>query len=226
MNTQPDLPADRPHDWSAFIRANTRLLAPPLVPEIRLYLADESVPIWQKTEDQLGVINVTPPFWAFAWAGGQALARYVLDHPGLLAGKRVLDLGAGSGLMAIAAMHCAAKSALAADIDPIAVAATALNARVNGMTLTTTTANMLSGDLTGFDAILVGDLFYERSLAETVLLALDGAAASGAVVLVGDPQRDYFPKGRFTPLADYSVPVSREIEDAEIKPTTVWRLGS
>src|SRR3990170_416058 len=123
----------RVNDRRQFIRANTRLLSPPLVPEIRLHLAEESLPIWQKTEEELGEINVPPPYWAFAWAGGQALARYVLDNGRLVAGKRVLDLGSGSGLTAIAVMKAGAASVLAADIDQFALAAAKLNAEVNGV---------------------------------------------------------------------------------------------
>src|SRR6188474_150713 len=120
-------------DPTNFILANTKLLPVPLVPEIRLYLAEESLPIWQKTEEELGEMNVPPPYWAFAWAGGQALARYILDNPALLAGKRVLDLGSGSGLTAIAAMMAGASSALASDLDRISLAAAQLNAAINGV---------------------------------------------------------------------------------------------
>lgn len=207
-----------------FIRRNTKLLSPPLVPEIRLHLAEESVPIWQKTEEELGEMNVPPPFWAFAWAGGQALARYLLDHPEILAGKDVLDLGSGSGLTAIAAMKAGAAKALAADVDQFAVAACALNAKVNGVSLSITDADLLAGPPARYGVILVGDLFYERALAERVMAFADAGKALGAVVLVGDPQRSYFPHGRFTKLADYQVPVTRELEDAEIKHTAVWAV--
>jgi predicted nicotinamide N-methyase len=213
-----------PQDWPTFIRANTELMAPPLVPEIRLYLATESMAIWSKTEEELGESNIAPPFWAFAWAGGQALARHLFDHPEMIRGQRVLDLGAGSGMLAIAAMTCGARSVLAADIDPIALAACAANATANNVVLETTSADLLLGALTGFDVILVGDLFYERTLAEKVLCAIESAAAAGARVLIGDPQRNYFPKGRFACAAEYRVPVTRELEDAEIKLTAVWSL--
>lgn len=209
----------------AFIKANTRVLTPPLVPEITLHLAEESVPIWQKTEEELGEMNVAPPYWAFAWAGGQALARYILDNPALLSGKSVLDLGSGSGLTAIAAMKAGAKSALASDLDQFSLAAVHLNAALNDVALQTTAGNLLEKPPGAFEVVLVGDLFYERSLADLVSKFIDAAAAAGALVLIGDPQRNYFPKGRFVSAAEYRVPVTRELEDAEIKRTSVWRLG-
>lgn len=212
-------------DAQRFIAENTRLLTPPLVPEIKLHLAEESIPIWKKTEEELGEMNVPPPFWAFAWAGGQALARHLLDNRDLTAGKRVLDLGCGSGLTAIAAAMCSAKEVLAADIDAFSLAATRLNATTNGVTVATTDRDMLDDAACAFDVILVGDLFYERQLADRVLGYIERAKAGGAISLIGDPQRSYFPRGRFTQLAAFEVPVTRELEDAEIKKTAVWRLG-
>jgi predicted nicotinamide N-methyase len=210
---------------AAFITGNTRVLSPPLVPEIRLHLAEESLPIWQKTEEELGEINVPPPYWAFAWAGGQALARYILDNPAPLAGRRVLDLGSGSGLTAIAAMQAGAASVLAADIDRMALAVVKLNAALNGVEVATTADDLLAGAPAGWNVVLVGDLFYERQLAERVTRFIDAAVAQGALVLIGDPQRNYFPNNRFERLAEYRVPVTRELEDAEIKRTAVWKLG-
>jgi predicted nicotinamide N-methyase len=213
-------------DWSAFISGNTRLLAPPLVPEICLHLAEESLPIWRKTEEELGEMNVPPPYWAFAWAGGQALARYLLDTPALVAGQAVLDLGCGSGLTAIAAMKAGAARTLAADIDAVALAAVACNAAANGVTVATVAADLLATPPDrAFGVVLVGDLFYERELAERVSAFIERAAQQGAVVLIGDPQRSYFPRGKFSQVAEYRVPVTRELEDAEIKRTAVWRLG-
>jgi len=208
----------------AFIRANTRVLTPPLVPEIRLHLAEESVPIWQKTEEELGQMNVPPPYWAFAWAGGQALARYILDNPALFTGKRVLDLGAGSGLTAIAAMKAGAAHVLAADIDELALEATRINAGENAVSVDTTAQDLLAAPPDAYDVILVGDLFYERQLADAVLTFIEAAAKNGALILIGDPQRNYFPKGRFTLAHSYEVAVTRELEDALIKKTAVWRL--
>jgi predicted nicotinamide N-methyase len=209
---------------AAFIKANTRLLPVPLVPEIRLHLAEESLAIWHQTEEELQRINVPPPWWAFAWAGGQALARYVLDNPALATGRSVLDLGAGSGLAGIAALKAGAARVLAADTDPFAVAAIGLNAQVNDVTLEATAEDLLATAPRDLDLVLVGDLFYERPLAERVLAFLEAASNKGAAVLVGDPRRSYFPKARFEPVADYSVPVTRDLEDMEIKHTAVWRL--
>jgi len=208
-----------------FIQANAKLLAVPLVPEVRLYLAEESMPIWQKTEEELGQMNVPPPYWAFAWAGGQALARYVLDNAAMMAERTVLDLGAGSGLTSIAAMRAGAASVLAADIDRYALVAIALNARANGVAVATTDADLLAAAPGAFGAILIGDMFYERALAERVLAFVEAARAKGAQVLVGDPRRSYFPRERFRQVAEYSVPVTRDLEDMEIKHTAVWRLA-
>jgi predicted nicotinamide N-methyase len=208
----------------AFIRANTKLIAPPLVPEIRLHLAEESLPIWRKTEEELGRINVPPPYWAFAWAGGQALARYILDNAETVTGKAVLDLGSGSGLTAIAAKLAGAGPVLAADIDAIAIAALRLNAQVNGVRIEATADDVLASKPARFDVVLVGDLFYERQLAERVLAFIEETARAGASVLIGDPKRSYFPAGRFALATEYRVPVTRELEDAEIKHTAVWRL--
>ena len=208
-----------------FVLANTRLLAVPLVPELRLRLAEESVPIWRKTEEELGEMNVPPPYWAFAWAGGQAVSRYLLDNPGLVAARSVLDMGAGSGLGAIAAARAGAARVLAADIDPFAIAAIALNARANGVAIEMTSEDLLAAPPPPFDVLIVGDLFYERPLAERVLAFAQAAKATGADVLVGDPRRSYFPRDRFVQVAEYQVPVTRELEDAEIKRSAVWRLA-
>jgi predicted nicotinamide N-methyase len=204
-----------------FIRDNSRLLAPPLVPEIRLHLASEVIPLWRKTEEELAKIGVPPPYWAFAWAGGQALARYVLDHPDIVLGKRVLDFGAGSGLVALAAAKAGAAHVIAADIDPFAIAAIARNATVNGVAIETMADDVIGGTEL-FDLILVGDMCYERPLAERLMLWLKSSTAQ---VLLGDPGRSYFPKTGLTQLASYSVPTTRELEDREIRETGVWRLN-
>lgn len=208
-----------------FIQANAKLLTVPLVPEIRLHLAEESMPIWQKTEEELGQMNVPPPYWAFAWAGGQALARYLLDNASLVSERTVLDIGAGSGLTAIAAMKAGARSVLAADIDRYALVAIALNAQANGVAVETTDTDLLDAAPGALGAVLVGDMFYERALAERALAFVEAARASGAEVLVGDPRRSYFPKERFRQVAEYSVPVTRDLEDMEIKHTAVWQLA-
>lgn len=208
-----------------FIRNNTMVLAPPLVPELVLHLAEESLPIWLKTEEELQKANIDPPYWAFAWAGGQALARYVLDNRALIAGKRVLDLGSGSGLVAIAAHRAGAAFVTAADIDPMATAAAVLNAELNTASLEAVTCDLLAAPAKDYDVILVGDLFYEAPLAKRVLEFIATAASNGAVVLVGDPRRSYFPANKFECLAEYAVPVTRQLEDAEIKKAAVWRFA-
>ncbi len=211
-------------DHPEFIRQNTSLLAPPLVPEVLLHLAHEAVPIWQKTEEELGEIGLPPPFWAFAWAGGQALARYVLDHPALVAGKSVLDLATGSGLVGIAAKKAGAEAVLAADIDLFATAAARLNAQANDVALDITDEDLLQNGPGSFDVILVGDLFYEKDLAARVHAWLGQAQEQGALALIGDPGRSYLPKSALAHVIDYNVPVTRELEDSEIKRTAVWRM--
>ena len=204
-----------------FITANARLIAPPLVPEIRLHLATEVVPLWRATEEELAKEGVPPPYWAFAWAGGQALARYVLDHPSLVQGKRVLDIGAGSGLVALAAAKAGAATVLAADIDAFACAAIRLNAAANNCVVAVTQDDVI-GTNGAWDVILVGDLFYERPLAERLLAWL---APRSAVALLGDPGRNYFPKTDVEKLANYSVQTTRDLEDREIRETGVFRLA-
>ncbi len=207
----------------AFILENTKLVCPPLVPEIRLHLAVLSVPIWLATEDELGQLNLPPPYWAFAWAGGQALARYLLDNPTACAGQTVTDLGAGSGLTAIAAVMSGAQRVLAADIDGIALAACGLNATANNVSFKVTGADLLGLPPQAAHVVLIGDLFYERELGRRVLDYIEAAKLAGCVVLIGDPQRNYFPRDRFTQIAEFEVPVTRDLEDAEIKRTAVWR---
>lgn len=212
-------------DKPAFIRANTRLRPVPLVPEISLFVADEAVPLWHKTEEEIGEAGLPPPFWAFAWAGGQALARYVLDHPNLVRGRAVLDLASGSGLVGIAAMKAGAASVTVADIDSFACAAAALNAAENGVTLTPCEKDLLNADHPGtWDVILAGDIFYERDTAQRAFDFLASHAARGATVLIGDPGRSYLPRDKLCRITDYSVPVTRDLEDTEIKQTAVWGL--
>ena len=210
-------------DPSEFIRANTALVAPPLVPQIRLHLATEVVPLWHLTEEELQAQGVPPPYWAFAWAGGQALARYVLDHPKIVAGKDVLDFGSGSGLVAIAAAKAGAEPVTAADIDPFAQAAIRMNAIANSAILSTTTSDLIDSD-GNWRVILVGDMCYERPLAERLLAWLTDRAKHGASVLLGDPGRSYFPKGGVEKLITYRVQTTRDLEDREIRETSVYRL--
>lgn len=212
-------------DARAFILANTRLQRPPHAPELQLHLADEVTPLWRLTEEALGELGVAPPFWAFAWAGGQALARWLLDHPQEAAGKRVLDFATGSGLVGIAAGLTGAAEVLCADIDPFCAAATALNAEVNGVVVRFTAADLLSSPPPPVDLICAGDIAYERPLAQRVRAWLAQAHAAGARVLIGDPGRSYFDPTGLTPLADYQVATSRELEDAEVKRTGVWALA-
>ncbi|HEY7382338.1 MAG TPA: methyltransferase [Beijerinckiaceae bacterium] len=212
-------------DPAAFIRAHTRLLAVPHAPEIFLHVADEATELWQKTEEELGEIGLPPPFWAFAWAGGQALARYLLDNPALLRGKRVLDFASGSGLVAIAAAKTGAAAVLARDIDAFAITAIALNAAANGVAIDGQCADVVDSD-DGWDAVLAGDICYERDMAERTVAWLARLHARGALVLIGDPGRSYLPRATLEPVVTYRVPVTRALEDTEIKTTHVWRFRS
>jgi predicted nicotinamide N-methyase len=208
-------------DAADFVAAHTRRRPVPLVPEIALHLADNLDALWARTGGE-------PPFWAFAWAGGQALARHVLDHPGLVAGRRVVDLAAGSGLVAIAAARAGAAHVRATDVDPYAVAATALNACANGVRVEADRSDLAEAATdpsTGAEVVLAGDVFYDRTLAERVLPVLARARDRGATVLVGDPHRRaaYLPGRGFTPVARYRVPVTAGLEDGPVKDVTIWR---
>ena len=209
-------------DPEAFIRANTVLQPAPHAPEIVLHVADEITPIWKMTEEALGELGLAPPFWAFAWAGGQAIARYLLDNPEEVRGKAVLDFASGSGLCAIAAMKAGAARALANDIDPFCRAAIALNTEANGVAVDCVIADLLDRAAPAVDVILAGDICYEKPLAERVLAWLAAARASGSRVLIGDPGRTYFPRQGLLQLADYQVQTTRELEDYAIKRTGVW----
>lgn len=211
-------------DRTAFIRAETRLLAVPHAPEIRLHLADEAVDLWKRTEEELAEMGLPPPFWAFAWAGGQALARYLLDHPEIVHGKRVLDFASGSGLVGIAAMKAGACAVDATDIDSFALAAIALNSAANAVELHGEERDVIGCD-EGWDVICAGDVCYERDMAERVTDWLHALAQRGATVLIGDPGRSYLPRARLKELADYQVPVTRALEDAEVKHTKVWTFA-
>jgi predicted nicotinamide N-methyase len=213
-----------PERAKGFIRENTALITPPHVPEIRLHLADEAHDLWHRTEEELHAIGLPPPFWAFAWAGGQGLARHVLDNPGLVEGRRVLDFASGSGLVAIAAAKAGASDVLAADIDPFCAAAVALNAHENGVTLAFTGEDLV-GRIGAWDVVLAGDVFYDKAYAARLLPWFAALKANGTEILVGDPGRAYLPKSGFEKLATYEVPVTRALEDAEVKRTTVWRLA-
>lgn len=220
--------AGRIGDPSEFIRANTRLQAPPHVPEISLHLADEAMDLWKLTEEELDTLGLPLPFWAFAWAGGQALARWILDHPETVADRDVLVFAAGSGLEAIAAVKSGARRVFATEIDPFALVAMELNAGMNGVRFEISSLDVL--DL-GFAAlpfrpetVLLGDVFFEKPLAARVADFAAEATAAGSVALVGDPGRSYLPKERLEQLAEYRVPVTRALEDAEVKRSAVWRF--
>ena len=213
-----------PKSAKKFILDNTALMAPPHVPEVLLHLADEAHDLWLRTEEELAEIGLPPPFWAFAWAGGQGLARYVLDHPEAVLGRRVLDFASGSGLVAIAAMKAGAAAVIAADIDPFCETAIALNLDANGVEAQFLGTDCVGTD-DGWDVVLAGDVFYDKAFADRLLPWFTSLRARGAEVLVGDPGRAYLPRTGLQSLAVYQVPVTRVLEDAEVKRTTVWRLA-
>jgi predicted nicotinamide N-methyase len=214
-----------PAEIATFIRANTVVAAPPLVPEIRLHLASEITPLWQATEAMLAEAQLPPPYWAFAWAGGQALARYVLDHPEIVRGRDVLDFGAGSGLLALAAARSGARSVLAVDVDAVAAAAIALNAELNNAVVAIETVDVIGRRPAPWQVILVGDMCYERPLAERLTAWLRLLTRDGATVLLGDPGRNYVPKSGLEALARHRVPTPLDLEDREWREGVVWRLA-
>lgn len=211
-------------DPEAFIVANTRLQAVPHAPEIALWLADEITPIWKLTEEELGELDLPPPFWAFAWSGGQGLARWVLDNPEVFRGRTIVDFATGSGLVGVAAMKAGAASVLAADIDPFCAAAVALNARANGVELDFTQRDLLDASPPRVEVICAGDVCYEKPMTDRVMAWLARARAQGSRVLIGDPHRTYFRRDGLTHLADYQVPTTRELEDFAIKRSSVWEM--
>ena len=210
-------------DPERFILENTGILHPPHVPELRLHLASEAHELWLKTEEELEEIGLPPPFWAFAWAGGQGLARYVLDHPESVCGKRVLDFASGSGLVAIAAAKAGAAKVLAADIDPWTETAIRLNAALNGVDISFTGFDLV-GNPVDADVLLAGDVFYDRTFADLLVPWFLELTEKGVIVLVGDPGRAYLPKELRRAEATYQVPVTRALEDSDVKKTTVWRF--
>jgi len=210
------------------IRTGTRLGPVPLVPEIRLYQASDPISLWQRTEATLGRTGLDPPFWAFAWAGGQALARYLLDHSQLAHGQDVVDIASGSGLVAIAAAMAGAAAVTAYDIDPLAAEAIEVNAAANGVTVRAVCADVLDRDdlpPPGTGLVLVADAFYQRDLAARVMRFAGRAQSRGAAVLAADFGRAYLPRDQLTPLASYDVPGQRVTEDTDTKRTTIWSLA-
>jgi predicted nicotinamide N-methyase len=224
----------------SFVRAVTRLQPVPFVPELALYLGEDIVGLWERTETWTGRSGLPPPFWAFAWAGGLGLARYVLDHPESVRGRRALDLATGCGVVAIAAALVGAAQVTANDVDPLALAAVRANAEANdvrvdilpGDLLSTATTGRATGQPAGYgagrvesaDVVLAGDVFYDRGLAAEVLPFLQLAAERGARVLVGDPGRRYLPRALLLPLDRYDVPVPRDLESIDVATVTVWWL--
>jgi len=213
-------------DPEAFIRAYTALEQPALVPELRLWLAAEYLPIWQATEDWLEKNNVDPPYWAFCWPGGQAVARYLLDNPAAVAGKAVIDFAAGGGVAIIAAMRAGAAHGVGNDTDPMALAAIRLNAEANGVAVQTDANDWLGEASVVRDAavVIAGDVCYEREMTARAMAWLRGHAAAGRLVLLGDPGRNYFKAERLEELARYQIPTSLQLENRGLRETTVWRV--
>lgn len=217
-------PGDALKNPAAFILENTKLQSSPLVPEIRLHLAHEMLPLWKLSEAELDASGLPPPWWAFAWAGGQALARYILDNPDLVRKKRVLDFATGSGIVAIAAKMAGAATVRANDIDPVAIAATNLSAEANGVHVRLSAENLVGVPSHGWEVVLAGDICYEQPLAGEVEGWLKSLASGGALVLMGDPGRTHLPKTGLTRMAEYRVETTREFEDNDVRHTTVWQF--
>nr|WP_150495203.1 50S ribosomal protein L11 methyltransferase [Roseibium aquae] len=211
-------------DRSQFIKDQTRVRPVAHAPEIELHLADEAVELWLKTEEELGELGLEPPFWAFAWAGGQALARYILDTPGLVRGKRVLDFACGSGLIGIAAMKAGASRCDAVDIDPFAIEAARLNSELNGVELMLHCRDITSCGAPDAELVFCGDVFYDKNMAERTLGLLDRYLRKGVPILVGDPGRSYLPVERLDRLATFEVPGVGALEDLEVKKSSVFRF--
>jgi len=216
--------AEAGRDPAAFIRANTAVEVPPLTPEIWLWLANEAIPLWEAGEAELAATGLPPPFWAFAWAGGQALARYLLDHTDEVAGKRVFDFAAGSGLQAIAAAMAGAAEVTASEVDAFATAAIRLNAALNGVEIAVVEGDVIDRERTDWDLVLAGDVFYERDLAARVEPWLRRLAGDGITVLVGDPGRGFLPKAGLERVIAYAVKTDRALEDTDLRNAVVWRL--
>jgi predicted nicotinamide N-methyase len=206
-----------------FVRAHTTIAQAPLVPEIALHLATEITPIWQATESWLAERNIEPPFWAFAWPGGQATARLLLDEPARVAGLRVLDFAAGCGIAAVAAAMAGAARVEAAEIDPLALAAVRLNAALNGVAVDTPAGDVV-GSPCRWDVILAGDVCYEAPMTAHILPWLRAMAGAGAQVLLADPGRAYLPREGLEPISRHAVPTTLELEDRTLREVTIHRL--
>jgi predicted nicotinamide N-methyase len=215
-----------PADPESFIRANTALEAPAMVPEFKLWLASEYVPIWQATEAWMDEQNIDPPYWAFCWPGGQAIARYLLDNPETVRGRHVIDFAAGSGVSAMAAAKTGAASVIANDIDQLSLVATRLNATANGLDLEVSAEDWLAGPAgtPAADVVIAGDVCYERDMSARALAWLRSHAALGRLVLLGDPGRNYFSAQGLVELARYVIPTSLQLENRGTRETVVWRV--
>jgi predicted nicotinamide N-methyase len=221
------LPMSRlPIDPEAFIRKNTALESPVLVPEFKLWLATEYVPIWQATESWLDEQNVDPPYWAFCWPGGQAVARFLLDNPERVRGKKVIDFAAGSGVSSMAAARAGAAEVIANDIDLLSLIAARLNAEANGLSLATSADDWLAGPdaMPQADVVIAGDVCYEKEMSVRALAWLRGHANAGRLVLLGDPGRNYFSAQGLEELARYEIPTSLQLENRGMRETVVWRV--
>lgn len=223
----PDVSAARTAetDPQAYVAGNSVLQTAPLVPEITLHLADERAPLWNKTQRDLWDDGIVLPYWAFAWAGGQALARLLLDEPDRVRGKRVLDFASGSAISGIAAMMAGAAHVLAADIDPLAAVAAQMNAEANGVAVDTSTDDLVGTSLADFDVIIAGDICYEQSVAERVRDWLGAEARQGRDVLIGDPGRTFLPRKDLEPVIGYGVKSSRDLDDTDVRNARVWRFS-
>jgi len=211
-------------DTRDFIRNHTRVQPVPSLPHIEIYQADQVTPLWLSTENDLSKQGLAPPFWAFAWSGGQALARYIHENPKVVAGKRILDIACGSGLVGISARLSGALSVLCNDIDPYAEGAVALNAALNGVSVSFFGTDLLKDSLPDVDIILAGDICYEREMTDAMLSFFGRALGQGIEVYIGDPHRSYFPKSGLRKLADYAILTNIDIEDTAVKPASVWYL--
>lgn len=213
-------------DPQAYVAGNSVVQTAPLVPEIKLHLADERAPLWNKTQRDLWDDGIVLPYWAFAWAGGQALARLLLDEPERVRGKRVLDFASGSAISGIAAKLSGATHVLAADIDPLAAVAAQMNADANAITLDTSTDDLVGQSLAGFDVIIAGDICYEQSVAERVRDWLGEEAHAGREVLIGDPGRTFLPRKDLEPVIGYGVKSARDLDDTDVRNARVWRFAA
>ncbi len=208
-----------------FIRENTELLPVASTPRIKLHVAGESMPLWQRSTEDLDAIGISHlPFWASAWVGGQALARFVLDTPETVRGKRVLDIATGSGIVGIAAALAGAAHVVANDIDPMALEAARMNAAANGVTLELQHGDITGAPATEVDVILCGDVFYEKPMADAMFNWLEQSRRHVDDILIGDPGRSYLPFERLEKLAQYEMPAMRPLEDSETMQTTIWRF--